>query len=163
MTEVATPRPDTTDATLLSVEDVSLAFGSVRALAFGGARDVVIPAGGEWLSDPVALPVAAFDDVAVSVHLPADPDGATAHPGIQGITGLKPMGPIDGLAEYKAIVAAFVDASGALSKRSPALRCGLNRRWGSGWWARQDSNLQPDRYERPALPLSYRPSPAPRA
>ncbi len=55
--------------------------GSVRALAFGGARDVVIPAGGEWLSDPVALPVAAFDDVAVSVHLPADPDGATAHPG----------------------------------------------------------------------------------
>jgi predicted ester cyclase len=35
---------------------------------------------------------------------------ATAHPGIQGITGLKPMGPIDGLAEYKSIVAAFVDA-----------------------------------------------------
>jgi hypothetical protein len=30
-----------------------------------------------------------------------------------------------------------------------------------GWWARQDSNLQPSRYERPALPLSYRPSPAP--
>ena len=28
------------------------------------------------------------------------------------------------------------------------------------WWARQDSNLQPSRYERPALPLSYRPSPA---
>src|SRR6476659_8313668 len=27
-------------------------------------------------------------------------------------------------------------------------------------WARQDSNLQPSRYERPALPLSYRPSPA---
>ena len=27
------------------------------------------------------------------------------------------------------------------------------------WWARQDSNLQPSRYERPALPLSYRPSP----
>ena len=26
-------------------------------------------------------------------------------------------------------------------------------------WARQDSNLQPSRYERPALPLSYRPSP----
>ncbi len=32
---------------------------------------------------------------------------ATAHPAIQGITGLKPMGPIDGLAEYKAIVTAF--------------------------------------------------------
>ena len=26
------------------------------------------------------------------------------------------------------------------------------------WWARQDSNPQPSRYERPALPLSYRPA-----
>ena len=25
------------------------------------------------------------------------------------------------------------------------------------WWARQESNPQPSRYERPALPLSYRP------
>jgi hypothetical protein len=25
--------------------------------------------------------------------------------------------------------------------------------WKSGWWARQDSNLQPDRYERPALTI----------
>ena len=29
---------------------------------------------------------------------------------VQGITGLKPMGPIDGREEYKAIVTAFVDA-----------------------------------------------------
>ncbi len=35
---------------------------------------------------------------------------ATADPAIQGITGLKPAGPIDGLAEYKAIVTAFVAA-----------------------------------------------------
>ena len=28
---------------------------------------------------------------------------------------------------------------------------------GEGWWARRDSNPQPSRYERPALPLSYRP------
>ena len=35
---------------------------------------------------------------------------ATAHPAIVGITGLKPDGPIAGLAEYKAIVAGFVDA-----------------------------------------------------
>ncbi|MBK1658339.1 ester cyclase [Paracraurococcus ruber] len=35
---------------------------------------------------------------------------ATAHPRIQGITGLKPAGPIDGLDEYKAIIAGFVDA-----------------------------------------------------
>lgn len=40
---------------------------------------------------------------------------ATAHPAIQGITGLKPMGPIDGLAEYKAIVTTFVAAFPAVS------------------------------------------------
>ena len=33
-----------------------------------------------------------------------------AHEGIQGITGLKPTGPIDGREEYKATIAAFVDA-----------------------------------------------------
>lgn len=35
---------------------------------------------------------------------------ASASPTIQGITGLKPSGPIDGLAEYQQIIAAFVDA-----------------------------------------------------
>ena len=35
---------------------------------------------------------------------------ATLHPKVQGITGLKPMGPIDGRDEYKSIVTAFVSA-----------------------------------------------------
>jgi len=35
---------------------------------------------------------------------------ATLHPNVQGITGLKPMGPIDGREEYKAIITAFVSA-----------------------------------------------------
>lgn len=35
---------------------------------------------------------------------------ATASPRIQGITGLKPTGPIDGLDEYKAVIRAFVAA-----------------------------------------------------
>ncbi len=34
----------------------------------------------------------------------------TLHPRVQGITGLKPQGPIDGRDEYKATIAAFVDA-----------------------------------------------------
>ena len=41
-------------------------------------------------------------------HLPAADE--TAHERIQGITGLKPSGPIDGRDEYKATIAAFVDA-----------------------------------------------------
>jgi predicted ester cyclase len=43
---------------------------------------------------------------------------ATAHPAIQGITGLKPMGPIDGLDEYKAIITAF---AGAFPTEAPML------------------------------------------
>lgn len=35
---------------------------------------------------------------------------ATMHPDIRGITGLKPMGPIEGIAEYKATLTGFVDA-----------------------------------------------------
>lgn len=35
---------------------------------------------------------------------------ATADPRIKAFTGLKPQGPIDGRAEYEAIVTAFIDA-----------------------------------------------------
>lgn len=35
---------------------------------------------------------------------------ATMHPDIRGVTGLKPMGPIEGIDEYKAIVTGFADA-----------------------------------------------------
>lgn len=40
---------------------------------------------------------------------------ATTDERIQGVTGLKPQGPIDGREEYKGIVAAFVDAFPAVS------------------------------------------------
>lgn len=40
---------------------------------------------------------------------------ATLHPQVQGITGLKPLGPIDGAAEYKAIVTEFVAAFPAVT------------------------------------------------
>ncbi len=58
-----------------------LVAGSVRALTFGGAGAVTVPPGGEWLSDPVTLATPAFADLAISAHFPAEPDGATSHPG----------------------------------------------------------------------------------
>jgi hypothetical protein len=39
-----------------------------RALRFGGARSVTIPAGGSLISDPVSLTIAAGQDLAVSIH-----------------------------------------------------------------------------------------------
>lgn len=54
---------------------------SLRALSFNGRPSTVIPAGAEYWSDPVALPVAAGSDLLVSLHLPKAPDRQTGHPG----------------------------------------------------------------------------------
>src|SRR5262249_871521 len=55
--------------------------GSDKALTFQGARDVTIPAGGEYLSDPVEFPAAALSSLAITFHLDQPPTGETGHPG----------------------------------------------------------------------------------
>jgi len=52
-----------------------------KALTFGGSSDVVIPAGAEYVSDPVDYPVSALSNVAISFHLAEPPAQQTAHPG----------------------------------------------------------------------------------
>jgi lysophospholipase L1-like esterase len=52
--------------------------GSIRRLTFGGRPGVTVPAGGEAISDPAALTVAPFEDLAVSVYVPAS-GPATGH------------------------------------------------------------------------------------
>ncbi|WP_238550561.1 SGNH/GDSL hydrolase family protein [Blastomonas sp. AAP53] len=54
---------------------------TLKALTFAGQPGAVIPPGGEWLSDPIAWPGGAFDDLAVSIHVLAEPEGQTSHPG----------------------------------------------------------------------------------
>jgi len=44
--------------------------GTDRALTFGGASTVIVPAGGDVWSDPVALAVAGGKDLAISVYVP---------------------------------------------------------------------------------------------
>lgn len=51
--------------------------GTLRPLTFGGARAISIAPGGVGLSDPVALDVEAFDDLAISLYLPAAESGTT--------------------------------------------------------------------------------------
>ncbi|KUL27903.1 SGNH/GDSL hydrolase family protein [Actinoplanes awajinensis] len=57
--------------------------GSSRALTFGGQPSVVVPAGAQVVSDPVALTVAARSALSVSVYLAAGQAGVnlTSHPG----------------------------------------------------------------------------------
>ncbi|MBC9031454.1 SGNH/GDSL hydrolase family protein [Sphingomonas sp. JC676] len=54
---------------------------SVKTLRFGGAAAVIIPAGADYWSDAVDLPVPAGADLAISIHLPDAPAQQTGHPG----------------------------------------------------------------------------------
>jgi lysophospholipase L1-like esterase len=54
---------------------------SDRAVTFDGKRDVTVPAGAEYISDPIDYPVAPFSDLAVSFHLDEPPARETGHPG----------------------------------------------------------------------------------
>jgi lysophospholipase L1-like esterase len=67
--------------------------GSVRDVTFTGRRAVTARAGGDVLSDPVALPVAAQANLLVTVYLPASPAGSVTYHGLAEQTSyLSPTG-----------------------------------------------------------------------
>lgn len=63
---------------------------SRRTLTFSGMNSITIPAGGDWLSDPVSLDVAAFDDLAISLRVNGDVASQTSHPGSRATSYLAP-------------------------------------------------------------------------
>lgn len=77
LTAVHVARPGTERGTI----DGSIDASTDRALTFGGKPDVTVPAGAEYISDPIAFPVAAFSDLAVSLHYDQPPAQQTGHPG----------------------------------------------------------------------------------
>lgn len=54
---------------------------SDRALSFAGAPDVTIPAGAEYVSDPVAVAVRRGADLAITLYFKNTPAQQTSHPG----------------------------------------------------------------------------------
>ena len=52
-----------------------------KALTFAGSSEVLIPAGAEYISDPIDYPVSALSNLAISFHLPEPPAQQTGHPG----------------------------------------------------------------------------------
>lgn len=73
-------------ARAVSPSSSAIAPGSDTALTFSGAPDVWVPAGAEYLSDPVAFPVAAGSDMAISFYLDTAPAQETGHPGSRETT-----------------------------------------------------------------------------
>lgn len=59
---------------------------SDKPLTFAGNADVTIPPGAEYVSDPLAFPVAPLSNVAVTFHLDAPPSQQTGHPGSRATT-----------------------------------------------------------------------------
>jgi lysophospholipase L1-like esterase len=53
--------------------------GTIHQVTFGGSASFQIPAGGQLLSDPVAMPVEPLQDLAVSMYLPDRTGPATFH------------------------------------------------------------------------------------
>ena len=59
---------------------------SDRALTFNGAPDVTIPAGAEYISDPIDFPVAPLSDLAITFYEEQPPAQETSHPGSRATT-----------------------------------------------------------------------------
>lgn len=57
-----------------------------RPLTFRGKPAVTIPAGAEWISDPVDLPLPPMADIAVTITLDGAPQAVTGHPGSRTTT-----------------------------------------------------------------------------
>jgi lysophospholipase L1-like esterase len=54
---------------------------SDKPLTFDGSPDVTIPAGAEYISDPINQPVASLSDLAITLYIEAPPAVQTGHPG----------------------------------------------------------------------------------
>src|SRR5579885_1926839 len=55
--------------------------GSGRPLSFASSADVMVPAGAEYISDPIDYAVAPLSNLAITFHLDAAPVVETSHPG----------------------------------------------------------------------------------
>ena len=65
----------------VSPSEAKIDVATDKALAFSGKDDVIIPAGAEYISDPIAYPVAPLSDLAITLHSDAAPERQTGHPG----------------------------------------------------------------------------------
>src|ERR1700744_5242085 len=65
----------------VSAASAAINAASDKAVTFDGSADVTIPAGAEYLSDAVMMPVAALSSLAISIHYDEPSVGQTGHPG----------------------------------------------------------------------------------
>ena len=65
----------------LSPASAAIDPASDKPLSFSGAPNVIVPAGADYISDPIDYPVAPLTSLAITFHLDAPPSRETGHPG----------------------------------------------------------------------------------
>src|SRR5271168_1772032 len=65
----------------LSASSAAIDPASDRALLFAGESDVIVPAGAEYVSDPIDFLVSPLSNLAVTFHFDRPPAPQTGHPG----------------------------------------------------------------------------------
>lgn len=63
---------------------------TLKPVLFDGRREVTIPAGAEYLSDPVAFAPSALQSLTVSIHYAEEPSAQTSHPGSRATSYVLP-------------------------------------------------------------------------
>ena len=87
LSNAAGAQPLTIDAVYLarpvSAGSSAILPNSTQVVRFGGRETVTVPAGAEYISDPVSFAAGPLSDLTVSFHLLGAPRGQTAHPAAQ--------------------------------------------------------------------------------
>lgn len=65
----------------VSAASPKIVSGTDRALTFSGVPEVTIPAGADYLSDPIAFTVEPLSNLAITIYLETPPTRQTGHPG----------------------------------------------------------------------------------
>src|SRR6185437_15756848 len=65
----------------VSRENGNIDAATDRALTFDGSASVTIPAGADYLSDPIRFDAPAFSDLAITLFFEVPPQRQTGHPG----------------------------------------------------------------------------------
>lgn len=73
-----------------SVSSSRIDAATDKVVTFNGAPDVTIPAGADYLSDPVSANVPAFTTLAISIHFAGLPQRQTGHPGSRATSYFAP-------------------------------------------------------------------------
>jgi lysophospholipase L1-like esterase len=64
-----------------SPDSEQIVAGTDRALTFGGSQEFTVPAGADYVSDPISFRASPLSNLAITLHIDSPPQQQTGHPG----------------------------------------------------------------------------------